>query len=217
MPDKRVISWFMASWLLVSVAVLLAVLLTEKLDLHAAMHPFHSEALDAFFLSVTHVGDGLVPLALSLLILAFRDIRSFLLMGLGCGFSAIVVQLLKRGPFASVDRPYMFKEQLGAMHWVPGLELHHHFSFPSGHSTAVFSMCFALAVFINRPTWSVAVAFLAILVAYSRVYLSQHFTEDILVGAALGTLTSYMVYRWLYLSGFSKRPWLDRRLGHFPK
>ena len=187
MQDKRIIRWFIGIWLLVSVPAMVAILFTEKLDLHRAMHPFHTEGTDLFFRLITHVGDGLVPTGLSLLILAFRDVRSFLLMGLGCGLSALVVQFLKRLPFAMEDRPFMFKDQLGDLHWVPGLELHHHFSFPSGHATAVFSMCFALAVLVHRPMWSVAFAMLALLVAYSRVYLSQHFTEDIFVGAALGT------------------------------
>jgi len=44
------------------------------------------------------------------------------------------------------------------------------------------------------------------------VYLSQHFTEDILVGAAIGTVTALVVYQWLYRSAFSERSFLDRRL-----
>ena len=49
-------------------------------------------------------------------------------------------------------------------------------------------------------------------IGLSRVYLSQHFTEDVLAGATIGTMVTYLVYRWLYTAPFSKRPWLDRSL-----
>ena len=53
---------------------------------------------------------------------------------------------------------------------------------------------------------------LAGLLAFSRVYLSQHFTEDILAGAVIGTVTAWAVYRWLYISAFSERPFLERSI-----
>lgn len=212
MRSERGIGGFLAVWAAFSITAGVAVLRTGKLELHRVMHPFHSEVTDRIFSMLTHLGDGLVPTGLSLLLLLFRDVRSFLMMGLGCASSAIVVQLLKRLPFAEADRPFMFKDQLGDMHWVPGLELNHHFSFPSGHATAAFSMCFALAVFLGRPKWGVTMGLLAVALAYSRVYLSQHFTEDIVAGAALGTVTSYLMYRWLYVSPFSTRSWLDRSM-----
>ena len=43
------------------------------------------------------------------------------------------------------------------------------------------------------------------------VYLSQHFTEDILAGAFLGTVTAWAVHRWLYGQAMMDRTGLDRR------
>lgn len=206
------IAWFLAVFIVFAAPLAYGVLTLDHLELHRRMHPFHSPGMDFFFRNVTHLADGWVPTIVSLLVLVFRDVRSFLMVGLSCAFSAIGVQFLKRVPFAQVDRPFMFKEELGDLHWVEGLELHHHFSFPSGHSTAAFSMCLGFAVWIARPSWSVCLALLAWLLAYSRVYLSQHFTEDILVGATLGTVTAYAMYHWLYRSSFSTKSWLDRRL-----
>jgi membrane-associated phospholipid phosphatase len=212
MERKRSIRWFIAVWMMLAIATGVAVIRTEKLDLHRDMHYFHSDLADRFYGTLTHLGDGLIPTGISILLLFIREYRSFLMMGLSCGSSAIVVQVLKRLPFAAEDRPSMFKDQLGDMHWVPGLELHHHFSFPSGHATAAFSMCFAFTVLMPGRLRGVVLAFLAALLAYSRVYLSQHFTEDILAGSIIGTVTAYLVYRWLYLSRFSRQPWLDRSL-----
>lgn len=201
---------FLFVWLAFTACLLIAVLRTDQLALHRTMHPFHSVGMDAFFARFTHLADGWVPTALALALLVIKDVRSFLMMGLSCGLSAIVTQILKH--WLDRDRPSMFSEELGDLHWVPGIELHHHLSFPSGHTTAAFSMCLALAVLIGGRVWGALLAVLAVLLAYSRVYLSQHFTEDILAGAAIGTLTAWGIHEWLYRSTFSQRPWLDRGL-----
>ena len=217
MQRNKAVQWFTVLWIAYSVVLGTAILVTDKLELHRLMHPYHSPALDLFFSWCTHLGDGLVPTAIALFLLFFKDLRSFLMMAVGCTVSALLAQFLKQVVFPDHDRPFMFKALLGDMHWVPGLELHHHFSFPSGHTTAAFSMCFALTVLLGTRAWGMALAMIAMTLAYSRVYLSQHFSEDILVGAALGTLTSLLVYWWLYRSPVSTKRWLDRKLIHFPK
>lgn len=192
--------------------MLVLLLSTEKLALHAAINSHHTAWADAFFRVFTHLADGWVPTAVALLLLLVKDLRSFLMVGLSCGVSAIAVQSLKRSAFADMDRPAMFREMLGGMDWVQGIEQHHHFSFPSGHSTAAFSMCLALAVVAGRRSWAVPFALLASLLAFSRVYLSQHFMQDILAGSALGTVTAVAVHHVLYRSAFAGRPWVTRRL-----
>ena len=143
-----------AAFLIVAVAfavpALIAVMSTEQLELHGWMNRHHPYWADRFFAVFTHAADGLVPTGLALLLLAIKDVRAFLMMGLSCGLSAIVAQFLKRVVFADHHRPAKFQEQLPDLHWVQGIDLHHHFSFPSGHATAAFSMCLALAVIINR-------------------------------------------------------------------
>lgn len=203
---------FMVVWAVLSALLGVLVLSTEKMALHQVMLLHHSSFADRFFSVITHVADGWVPTAISILLLTLSNVRSFLMMGLSCGFSALITQFLKQVVFPLEDRPFMFKSLLGDLHWVDGLEHHHHFSFPSGHATAAFSMCCALAVLLARPRYGGALALLAALLAYSRVYLSQHFTEDILAGAAIGTVGAYLVYHWLYRSAFSSKPWLERRL-----
>lgn len=191
-------------------ALAVAVLATEQLNLHKAMHPVHSPLLDLFFTYITHLGDGLVPTAAALVLLLFRDVRSFLMMGVSCAASAIIVQALKH--IFAYDRPFMFKERLGDMHWVGGIDMHHHLSFPSGHSTAAFSMCYALAVLCRTRSAGMLLALLAVVIAYSRVYLSQHFTEDILAGAAIGVVTAWVVQRWVFGPAMMARAWPQRRL-----
>lgn len=184
-----------------------------KLALHASLNAYHSPWSDVFFRYATHLADGLLPVLFALVLLFTRDMRSFLMMTLGTGISAIAVQLLKRQVFAHMHRPGMFKQGLDGMPWVEGMDLNMYFSFPSGHSTAAFSMCLALAVIIGKPKWAALLAVVAVMLAYSRVYLSQHFVQDTLAGAALGTCVSGLVFLWLYGSRSANRPWLNKR--HF--
>jgi membrane-associated phospholipid phosphatase len=194
-----------------------AVAVTDQMALHAMLNHIHTAWADDFFRFITHGADGLVPTALAIALLIVKDLRSFLMMGLGCGLSALVTQFLKRQVFPELHRPGMYRDQLGDMQWVADLDLNHHFTFPSGHATAAFSMCMALVVIAGRPRWAAPLALIAGLLAYSRVYLSQHFMEDILAGGFIGAIVSGGVYYWLYQSSYAHKVWLHRTVGRSQK
>jgi membrane-associated phospholipid phosphatase len=189
------------------VAILLAIpalwmqLTMDKFALHLVANVFHGPWLDQVFPVFTEFANGWVPTGIALLLL-FKSWRAFLMMGLSAGLSAIGVQMLKRLVFSAHDRPSMYLEQMPGLRLVPGVALHQHFSFPSGHATAAFSMCLAMAVIIGKRGPAVLLAIFAACLGYSRVYLSMHFTEDVLAGAGLGCLFGTAVY-WLLYQG----PW----------
>ncbi len=97
------------------------------------------------------------------------------------------------------DRPVTFFEKKGD--WekiaiVPGVKLMSgQTSFPSGHTMAAFGLYSLLASFLPKKNerWAMAFAFLAFAVAFSRVFLVQHFVVDILGGAVFGLAISYLV------------------------
>lgn len=211
MPGDRSLRPFLLVWLLFVALAALGVALVPAMELHRLANAWHAPLLDAFMARITHLADGLVPTALALLLWWWRDLRSFLLMGLSCGVSALITQFLKRSVFPDMDRPAKFRDELAGLPWVEGVELHNHFSFPSGHSTAAWAMCFSLAVLAGRSSWSFAFGLFAAVLAYSRVYLSQHFTVDVLAGAVIGVLTGMAVHHWLYRSTFRNKAWLDQR------
>jgi len=67
----------------------------------------------------------------------------------------------------------------------------HSFSFPSGHS----AVAFGIAYILSRRYRKMAILWyiLAILVAFSRIYLEKHYPVDIIVGAIIGTLIGMLV------------------------
>lgn len=196
-----------------AIVPVIAVLGMGHTTLHEAINMHHSSWADVLFSYGTNLADGWTATIIALLFI-LKNWRSFLMLGASAAFSAIIAQALKHFVFPDVDRPAEFLAAMPRIELVPGVELLHQNSFPSGHSTCAFSMCFALTVIIARSGPAVLFAILAALLAFSRVYLSQHFTEDVLGGALIGTATAWCVYRWLYRSAFSARVFLERSPFH---
>ena len=68
-------------------------------------------------------------------------------------------------------------------------------SFPSGHSGAAFAT--ATTISLYYPKWYVIIPAYswAGLVAYSRMHLGVHYPSDVLIGAVVGSLSSYLSYK----------------------
>ncbi len=64
---------------------------------------------------------------------------------------------------------------------------------PSGHSTVAFCVATILAGEIDRWWATVPLYATAGLVAWSRIYLNQHFLSDVIAGASVGTLSALAV------------------------
>lgn len=191
-------------------AMLVLVCTTDKFALHTGLNRMTRPGLDYYFAVGTHLADGWVAVGFGLICLLIRW-RWFLLVAVSVAGSAIVAQSLKHLVFADADRPSMFMSAMPDLRLIPGVEMLHHNSFPSGHSTCAFSLCFALSIIIARPWAAIALALFAGILASTRVYLSQHFTEDVLAGAALGVATGVLMWFILYRSSWSRAAWLGRR------
>lgn len=68
-------------------------------------------------------------------------------------------------------------------------------SFPSGHATLFAAL--GVAIYLHHRKVGAVFIFLAFCIAVARVIAGVHFPVDIVVGWALGSITSYLVYRYL--------------------
>lgn len=67
------------------------------------------------------------------------------------------------------------------------------FSFPSGHTAASFASAAALFFAGEKKLWK-PVLVLAVLIAFSRLYLYVHYPTDILGGIVVGVTAGYLGY-----------------------
>ena len=70
-------------------------------------------------------------------------------------------------------------------------------SFPSSHAANAFALAWGLGARWRRgiPLFLV----LAMLVAFSRMYLNRHFLSDVVAGALIGVICAWVAARWLPL------------------
>lgn len=87
-------------------------------------------------------------------------------------------------PLIGRVRPFAFRPELPLLVPPPGDA-----SFPSGHTAAAFAVVFALKT-AGSPLWRPALA-LAVVTAFSRLYLYVHWPTDVLGGALLGAAAGW--------------------------
>ena len=175
----------------------IAVLSMDKVQIALSINAIHSPFLDVFFKYITYLGSfSLIgPVLVGLVFMRFR----FALIAAASSLiGLILVQIMKRMIWVDSPRPKVFFKDLPDIHYVEGVHLHSAHSFPSGHTAGAFALFFALALFAKKPFYKIVFLTLGILVAYSRMYLSQHFLVDVAAGALLGIVSSIAAYCWFY-------------------
>ena len=156
------------------------------------INTYHNQLLDRFFTYYTNVGDGLFSIGIFVILLWKRKplpgweiVIAFLLSGL-------VAQLVKH--FFQMPRPKTYFAVGGYPHFIDGVTLSGYASFPSGHTATAFATALLLSIFTKNKKYSLLFVLAAWLVAFSRIYLGQHFLQDVFVGALIGIVCSLTVY-----------------------
>ena len=157
--------------------------------------------LDAVMPIVTLFGEaGIFWIATALVLLIIPKTRK---IGLSMGMALLMGLLICNvtiKPLVARIRPYdyellHFGTQIPLL--VEGLS---DFSFPSGHTIASFEAATVLLLFNKK--WGIGAMVLAVLIAFSRLYLYVHYPTDVLVSVALGIGIAYLG-KWLVEKGFS--------------
>lgn len=189
---------FIYPYLLLLIIGVFFYFITNKTEAHLFANRFHHFILDKLFFYATYLGDGYF-IVITSIIASFFNVRLALLILASYALSSGITQGLKHLVFNEWMRPagvFETNAQLQQLYLVPGVELNYHHSFPSGHSTSAFALFFSLSIFSTRKIIQFLLLCLAVFVAYSRVYLSQHFFIDIYAGSFIGTICSLAVYKF---------------------
>ncbi|HBO26127.1 phosphatase PAP2 family protein [Culturomica sp.] len=196
--NKKTFICFLVPYAVFAIIWFLLIVIYEKGELHLMLNVYRSSFLDFFFTYFTHLGAS-IPFVIVMVYLFLRINQSFYLL-----ITLLVNALLTKGLkwFFGVPRPKIFFEENFpdvALQFVEGMKIHTANSFPSGHTSAVFATMTCITLLSQNRYISFFCLMLAIVAAYSHIYLSQHFAEDIMLGSIVGMTTALTMYP-LYLT-----------------
>lgn len=146
--------------------------------------------LDSIMPRITDLGSLIFSGLLPLILIVINAGRSRILgieMLASLSFSQVFVQILKRT--LTRERPYNILENIKTFDIVLK-----DYSFPSGHTTASFSMATILTYYL--PQFMILFIALAFLVGISRIYLAVHYPSDVIVGIILGVMSSMITHSY---------------------
>jgi membrane-associated phospholipid phosphatase len=182
---------------LLAICILLMLVFTKE-ELYFAVNQRHTVFTDVFFTYATQMGASGGCILISLVIMLFNFRKGFLL-----ATSYLITFAISQGikHLVQAPRPHLFfSKKLHDIYLVKGVIMLDVNSFPSGHSVSAFSAAIVLTYIAGKKSWGPVLLLLAVLVAYSRLYLSEHFFEDVVAGSFLGVLVTSC---WLY--------WIDQK------
>ena len=147
--------------------------------------------LDVVMPIITMFGDaGIFWIAVSVLFMITKKHRK---TGIGMALALVMGLLICNiwlKPTVARIRPYDFQMEY-FMKEIPLLAgTMHDFSFPSGHTIASFEG--AVVILLNNKKLGIAAVILAVLIAFSRLYLYVHYPTDVIVSIILGTAFAFL-------------------------
>lgn len=167
----------------------------QKGDLNLYFMCHRSPFLDSYFALSSSLAEGLFLTLIGLIVL-LKDPKHILLYLAMLITMSGIVNFLKKVVFQTA-RPALYFHDYIQVETVSGIELMKHYSFPSGHTTAAFSVFFLLSFLFPNKGFQVLFFLAALSCGISRVYLQQHFFVDVYAGSILGITISWSLY-WLW-------------------
>jgi membrane-associated phospholipid phosphatase len=184
-------------------------LIVPKAELFMLTNRHYNDGFDLLFKLLTMLGDGatMVFIALGML---FVKYRYAVVTALAYAYSSVIVQVLKR--IFNEPRPSKFFEGINPIRTLEGYPLYEWNSFPSGHSASAFTLAVVLTYLLPHKHKHWIILPLALSTAFSRVYLSQHFFQDVVAGSVVGVVLTFQLIWWLENSKWYSSEKLDHRL-----
>jgi len=189
------IRFFFIPFLVVLCACLAIKLTFTREEIYFAVNMHNYPLADTLAPYFTDLGNGWTTVALAAILLLYNYGKA-LFMGIVYAVTSITAQIIKH--IFDAPRPTLyFQAQLSHIHLVQGVYMLKLHSFPSGHTVTAFSTTVLITYWCKNKLWGFPLLLVAILVGYSRMYLSEHFFEDVTAGSVIGVITTVALISWL--------------------
>lgn len=154
-----------------------------------AINKLHNIILDNVMVIITKLGNaGWFWIVLAVILMVYKKTRKCGILMLISLLTGLLIGNVALKNIIARQRPCWIDPNITLL--IPNPT---DFSFPSGHTLASFEA--ATMIFLHNKKYGTLALGLAILIAFSRLYLFVHFPTDILGGAILGTAISVGVYQ----------------------
>ncbi|MBO9570752.1 MAG: phosphatase PAP2 family protein [Chitinophagaceae bacterium] len=194
MSEKRITQPhfpFLSYTLVLTVILFLLVCIFNKTALFLGANIYHNHLLDRTFSIFTNLGDGLCALVIVLFYVSIKNRPMSIKLFLTFILSGLVVQLFKL--IFHAPRPKTFFPHQFYHHFINGFTHSGYNSFPSGHAATAFGVAAILSFGCRKPIVGFLTFIIAVIVGYSRIYLGDHFVEDVLAGMIIGIFVAFFV------------------------
>jgi membrane-associated phospholipid phosphatase len=168
----------------------------DRQMLFALVNMHYNTSTDLLMYYATMLGEGTITSVVLLMLLWLKSFRNwwyFAAAMLSNALPPFIIQVIKHS--VGAPRPLNYFKEAQWIHTLPEWPRLMNNSFPSGHTCAAFCF-FTLVAILLKPAyrWLGFVFFaLAILVAYSRLYLAAHFFIDVYVASIIGTIFTALI------------------------
>jgi membrane-associated phospholipid phosphatase len=198
------IKWLTVPYLIVLCICLVIKLVFTREQIYFTVNGINNPYTDFLAPFVTDLGNGWTAVAIAAILVLF-SYRKALIVASAWALTSLAAQAIKH--IAKTPRPKLyFHDQLNRIHFVKGEYIDMHDSFPSGHTVTAFTLAVILTYWSKNKAWGPVFLLVALCVGYSRMYLSEHFFEDVVPGSAIGfVLTIFWLY-WLENKAFIQSP-----------
>ncbi|MBI3234260.1 MAG: phosphatase PAP2 family protein [Bacteroidetes bacterium] len=148
--------------------------------------------LDQLMPYITYIGDGWFA-AIAIGLCSFIPIKNQLNVLVSWVICIILIYIFKFLVFEEAHRPvnYFFGQPEKVV-VLKNIIMHSSNSFPSGHTTSAFAVLGSVALYFKSHIIKFVLFLTAVCVGWSRIYLGQHFVEDVLFGALLGSVSIFI-------------------------
>ncbi|MDB5142474.1 MAG: phosphatase family protein [Mucilaginibacter sp.] len=200
----RRIKWLLIPYLLILCICLVIKLTFSRETIYFAVNGLNSPIADFLAPFVTDLGNGWFAVIIAAVLTLFSYRKAFI-VATAYAVTSITAQILKF--IFDAPRPKLyFKEELKRIHFVKAVDILSFHSFPSGHTVTAFSLAVLFTYWSKNKAWGPVFLLIAVMVGYSRMYLSEHFFEDVTAGSVIGLVITVIWLYWLDNKKFIQRP-----------